>query len=355
MADWARRHPLTTYYVLAVAISTGLALLLNVSLVFGLLALFGPAIAAFLVARLVAGRPGVRTIWARTRRWRVSPRYYLAAIGLPLVAYAVGLAAYVLAGNEAPTLPGAITIVGLVLFVLVIGEEIGWRGFMLPTLLRRMSPLLASGVTGGLWALWHAPLYFLPGMPSYGDPYLAFVLWIVPLSFVMTWLWIRTRSVIIATVAHGSANVVSGLVLPLDDPGPRYVFSGIGFAVVAVVLVVVARREFLASPPPLPAADTGIVEPAWSKPFPPDRPRSAVAIALSTAAHSSSPAGGTASIDHGYLLSALSSSVGPSPTLADRASRPRGPRPLRLRDLDRRPRSTVGRFGDTRDGTDAPG
>jgi membrane protease YdiL (CAAX protease family) len=262
MIDWARHHPLTTYYVLAVAISTGLGLLLNVSLVFGLLALFGPALAAVVAARLAGGGEGVRALRTRTTRWRVRPVYYLAAIGLPFVAYAIGLAAYVLVGNQVPNVPGQITIVGLVLFVLVIGEEIGWRGFMLPILLGRMSPLRASGVTGVAWALWHAPLYFLPGMPSSGDPYLAFVAWVIPLSFVMTWLWLRTWSVIVATVAHGSANLVSGLVLPLEDPGPRYLFSGLGFAIVAVVLVLVSRREFLVRPPQRSAADAALVEPA---------------------------------------------------------------------------------------------
>ncbi len=262
MIDWARRHPLTTYYVLAVAISTGLALLLDVSLVFGLLALFGPTLAALIAASLAAGREGVRAIRTRTTRWRVSPVYYLAAVGLPVIAYAIGLAAYVLLGNKAPNVPGEISIVGLVLFVLVIGEEIGWRGFLLPVLLGRMSPLLASGVTGVLWAFWHAPLYFIPGMPSFGDPFLAFVAWVIPLTFVLTWLWLRTRSVIVTTVAHGSANVVSGLVLPLDDPGQRFLFSGIGFGLVAVVLVLVSRREFLASAPQRSETDAGLVEPA---------------------------------------------------------------------------------------------
>jgi membrane protease YdiL (CAAX protease family) len=265
MIDLTRRHPLVTYYVLAVAISTGLGLLLNVSLVFGLLALFGPAVAAVVAARLAADGAGVRAIRIRTTRWRVRPIFYLAAIGLPFVAYGIGLAAYVLLGNRAPDVPGGVTIVGLVLFVLVIGEEIGWRGFMLPILLGRMSPLLASGVTGVAWALWHAPLYFLPGMPSFGDPYLAFVVWVIPLTFVLTWLWLRTRSVIIATVAHGSANLVSGLVLPVEEPGLRFVFSALGFGVVAVVLVFASRREFLASPPQRSATDGVIVEPALTE------------------------------------------------------------------------------------------
>jgi membrane protease YdiL (CAAX protease family) len=266
MLNWVHRHPVSAYYVLALAISTALGLLLNVSLLFGLLALFGPAAAALIVARLAAGTAGVRAVWARTRRWRVRPVYYLAAIGFPLVAYAIGLAAFVLAGNVAPTVPGSVTIVGLVLFVLVIGEEIGWRGFMLPILLGRMSPLLASCVTAVLWWLWHAPLYFIPGLPSFGDPFLAFLAWVVPLTFVMTWLWLRTRSVIVATVVHGSANLGSGLLLPIEDPGPRFLFGGLGFAVVAVVLVLGSRREFLASPPKRAATDPDLSEPALTEP-----------------------------------------------------------------------------------------
>jgi membrane protease YdiL (CAAX protease family) len=234
--------------------------------VFGLLALFGPAAAALVVARLAAGRAGVRAIWARTRRWRVGPVYYLAAIGFALGAYAIGLGAYVALGNTAPTVPGTVTIVGLVLFVLVIGEEIGWRGFLLPILLGRMSPLMASGVTAVLWGLWHAPLYFIPGLPSFGHPFLAFLAWVVPLTFVMTWLWLRTRSVIVATVAHGSANLVSGLLLPIEDPGPRFLFGGLGFAVVAAGLVLGSRREFLASPKPRSATDAELAEPGLTEP-----------------------------------------------------------------------------------------
>ena len=58
MTGLIRRHPLVAYYVLALAISVALGLLLTVSLLFGLLALFGPAAAALIVARTSEGGPG---------------------------------------------------------------------------------------------------------------------------------------------------------------------------------------------------------------------------------------------------------------------------------------------------------
>ena len=135
--DLIRRYPLSTYVVLAYVFSITLALLLNVSLVFGLIALFGPAAAAFIVARIWRGQAGARELRSVTTRWRVHPRWYIAALALPIAGTAVGHVLYVLAGNAALPVPGRVEPILLVLFVLVSGEEIGWRGFLLRGLLSR--------------------------------------------------------------------------------------------------------------------------------------------------------------------------------------------------------------------------
>ena len=126
-AGLIRRYPLSTYVVLAYVFSITLGLLLNVSLLFGLIALFGPAAAAFIVARIWRGRAGVGELRTVTTRWRVHPGWYIAALGLPIAGTAIGHALYVLAGNAALPVPGRVEQILLVLFFLVIGEEIGWR------------------------------------------------------------------------------------------------------------------------------------------------------------------------------------------------------------------------------------
>ncbi len=243
-----RDRDLVAYYALASGISLGLALLLNVSLLFGLLALFGPATAAFLVARRWGGPAGVAALRAATTRWRVHPGWYAAAVALPLTGFALGHALYVITGHPVLSIPGDIQPIMLVLFVLVIGEEVGWRGFLLRGLLERRSPLEATLTVGIAWALWHAPLYFLPGMPSYGSPFLAFVAWVVPLSFLLTWLWLGTRSAWLTTVMHGTANLGSVIAFPLAEAGVLYLYAGVGTAIVALLLVATLGHGFVSAP-----------------------------------------------------------------------------------------------------------
>ena len=251
-----REHPLSAYVVLAYVLSITLGLLLNVSLAFGLIALFGPATAAFVVARIWRGRPGIVELWAIATRWRVHPGWYVAAFGLPLAAAAFGHVAYVAAGNAPLSVPGNVQPILLLLFFLVIGEEIGWRGFLLRGLLRDRSPLVATAIVAVVWILWHSPLYFIPGMPSYGQPFLAFALWVVPFSFLMTWLWLGTRSAWLATLMHGSGNLAASLVFPQTDLSTLFVFMGMGLAVIAAVLVAGSWRRWISvgsaetSPPP---------------------------------------------------------------------------------------------------------
>src|SRR6185503_2985187 len=82
-AGLVRRHPLGAYVLLAYVISITLGLLLNISLAFGLIALFGPAVAAVVVSRIWRGRAGVSELSAVTSRWRVHPAWYVAAVALP--------------------------------------------------------------------------------------------------------------------------------------------------------------------------------------------------------------------------------------------------------------------------------
>jgi membrane protease YdiL (CAAX protease family) len=259
MTRLIRSRPLVAYYVLACAISVALGLLLNVSLLFGLLALFGPAAAALIVARASEGRAEVLSLRAAATRWRVHPAWYAAAVALPVAGFALGHVAYVLAGHEPLAVPGTIQPIALVLFVLVIGEEIGWRGYLLRTLLRRHSPAVATAIVAIAWAVWHSPLYFVPGMPSYGGPFLAFVAWVIPLSVLLTWLWLGTRSAWLTTVMHGAANLGASLVFPMTDAATLFLFSGLGMTVVAAVAVITSWSRFTA-PPERPAWRLGVAE-----------------------------------------------------------------------------------------------
>src|SRR5262245_59367437 len=128
------RHPVASYLAVAFAFSWTFTVLVSVSVAFGLLALFGPALGAVVVSWADGTLPELRS---RITAWRVPLRWYAVAFLLPFAVAATALAIYVAIGNPAPGL-GSISAIEVVIFVLVIGEEIGWRGFLQPRLRDRM-------------------------------------------------------------------------------------------------------------------------------------------------------------------------------------------------------------------------
>ena len=93
------------------------------------------------------------------------------------------------------------------------GEEIGCRGFLLPALLREMSPIKASIVLAVVWGLWHLPVDLSAGFGVTGvGAVLARVIFTVPLSILFTWFYLRSKgSLLIAMLLHTSINVMSDL------------------------------------------------------------------------------------------------------------------------------------------------
>lgn len=91
-----------------------------------------------------------------------------------------------------------------------LGEEIGWRGFLTPMLLRLTNFPVASTVTGLVWLVWHLPLVFFTkynaGPVDLHMQIFNYGLLLVGLSFIMTYLRLKSGSLWAATVIHASHN-----------------------------------------------------------------------------------------------------------------------------------------------------
>ncbi len=85
ITTFVKRHPQVAFFVLAYALTWPLIPLVSVSPLWGLPALFGPALAAIIVAAVVDGRTGPRGLLGRLVRWRVGALWYAVALGLPVV------------------------------------------------------------------------------------------------------------------------------------------------------------------------------------------------------------------------------------------------------------------------------
>lgn len=147
--------------------------------------------------------------------------------------------------------------------VFAAGEELGWRGWLLPSL-RPLGTWPALLITGVVWGLWHSPVILLGY--NFGRPDLLGVALMVggciAWGILFGWLRLRSGSVWPAVLAHGSLNAVGGLVFLLIAAGaiPDLGIVGplgvVSWAVLAVVAVILAVTGQLRRQPPLAPART---------------------------------------------------------------------------------------------------
>ena len=229
---WLTRHPVVSFFLLTYLISWSLW---GVAAVGGgrtafLLGGLGPLAAAIVVTRLT-GR-SVRG-WLRSLLvWRVSPAYYAVALLLPVAIYAVIDTILVALGGRPDVkqlLVSGPSYVGTFFLVATVGgglEEPGWRGFALPRLEARRSPVLSTLVIGLAWGLWHTPI----NGPA------AFVVPLI-LAFFYTWLYNRTGSILLCLLLHAGFTPAQSLLTLAVTPAT--VGRGAGFDSTDLVILAV--------------------------------------------------------------------------------------------------------------------
>jgi len=178
--------------------------------------ILGPSVIAILMTALLIGRPGLRHLLKKQMSLRLGGRWYLAAIfTIPALAFiAVGLRALFGGSDIAPNidyslsavLPEVVPIL-IVTLVISLGEEFGWRGYVLPRLQVRLNALQASLVLGILWGLWHFPGFLVGQGVPLETPFWVIMLWIIPATILITWVYNRTGSVVAAIAMHTAANI----------------------------------------------------------------------------------------------------------------------------------------------------
>ena len=135
-----------------------------------------------------------------------------------------------------------------------LGEEIGWRGFLLPELVKVMPFRRAVITSGFIWALWHFPLILFGGYHGHSSmlySLVCFTVVLVAISFPLSWLRLKSGEVWTCTAFHASHNLfILKLFNPLTaDTGPtRWFISEFGAATVVASLVAAWCFRSLDSP-----------------------------------------------------------------------------------------------------------
>jgi membrane protease YdiL (CAAX protease family) len=211
---------------------------------FWALGMWGPGIAALVSTLAVAKQP-----FSALRLNTLGPkRYYLWAWLLPPLLVILSALMTVLirtgqldmdftfmqqqmerTGTQLPVSAGLLVLIQIVQALILgplinviftMGEELGWRGFLLPRLLPlgQWKALLLSGL---VWGIWHAPAiaqgHNYPDHPVLGI--LLMTVFCVLLGIIIGWLYLNTRSPWVAALAHGSINAWAGLPYLFLKPG----------------------------------------------------------------------------------------------------------------------------------------
>jgi len=120
---------------------------------------YGPTLMAFLFTARADGWASVRALLGRALRWRVAPTWYGVVLVGPLLLHLAAMGLHVALGGQPPQLASLVQRLPSVLATSVamlplgpLGEEFGWRGYLLPTLQSHVGALTTSVIIGAIWA-----------------------------------------------------------------------------------------------------------------------------------------------------------------------------------------------------------
>jgi len=179
------------------------------------------------------------TVWAlRLGGWnQETVRLVAQGFGLPRMPVWGAFALWLLFTATAQLIRGMAT---------ALGEEIGWRGFLVPELAKQMSYTRLSLLSGIIWAAWHSPLLLFADYNAGTNRWYAlscFMVMIVSGSFIFAWLRLKSGSLWPAAVLHASHNLFVQTVFDnlMRDTGKTLWYTtefGVALALVSTVFAV---------------------------------------------------------------------------------------------------------------------
>ncbi len=262
--------PLLIFFILVFLISWGIWLTRGLDeTIAGVLGAWGPGLAGILLTLLFQGWKGIQTLLRRLVSFKFGSGLYLAALFLPVIISLTSTAISSLGGASAPDfahppilqttlLPPEVaqSALWLLLPVMLIsqllgsslGEELGWRGYALPRLQYRSSPLLSSVYLGFMWGIWHLPRIGLLGAGFDLTLFVSLVAGTIISAVFYTWLYNASGgSLVPCLLLHTSQALTLQFLAEVDAPLIKFLVS-----LVAAALIIFYTR--------------GLVPPVTSKP-----------------------------------------------------------------------------------------
>ena len=227
MSAFVNKYPALSLLVLAMIFGVTPLVAVNAGLLpegASQLGAFSSSLAAIVLVAIEGRKGSVRELLGRFLIWRVGILWWAVALLGTIIPSVAALYLYNLFGGPAVDWSGLkplYTVVPTIIILTILagmGEEFGWRGFVLPRLQARHNALVSSLIVGVIWAIWHIPLFLTKGTSQYEwrmeaglvAP-LAYAFFVIVTSIQVTWLFNNTKgSVLLAAVFHGAGNAWVG-------------------------------------------------------------------------------------------------------------------------------------------------
>ena len=249
-----------TYHILY---ETGLANNQHIYLsVIFFFAVYGPLIGGLVATWMDGGKEGLAEWWGRITHWRIGAKWYLIAVLFTFLVAAIPVTIFGLTGGFAPSNFAFIYILGLLFAQLLmsgLGEEPGWRGFLLPRLKARFKGDKYIWMLGLLWSIWHWPIVIVRTMSVMHDVTVPQMITTILMSLagnamaiigethLYVWLYNETKSVFLMIVFHAFSNIfVTWLSSFLVEPQAAGLFIALmPWAIVVVMQKRLGKERFL--------------------------------------------------------------------------------------------------------------
>jgi membrane protease YdiL (CAAX protease family) len=145
-----------------------------------------------------------------------------------------------------------VRMVGQCIFAL--GEELGWRGFLVPQLAKVTSYPRVALISGAIWALWHYPsilfaVYYGAGARPLWYSFVCFTVMVMGISFLFAWMRLKSRSVWTGMLLHASHNLIVQDFFDVQTRRTRVTDlwttefgAGLALAAIVVAIIFYAKR-----------------------------------------------------------------------------------------------------------------
>jgi membrane protease YdiL (CAAX protease family) len=267
-----------TYLVIAFGLALGLAVAMPHAGINVILSAMAPVTAVLAITAFATPRGKRRALWGSFGLRRSGRSAWAVACFVPLLlatgAYAVAVAVGVADLRSFDLTVGGMSLAGanlltslLSMTVIFLGEEIGWRGYLLPRVQQLTSRRRAALVTGFIHGCFHLPLILIATTyDEFGSRWIVAPVVVATLTMggvFYAYLWDRTGSVWPVSMAHGAVNIAFGLgaaaVVTGSEADLAYVAGESGLAtfgaVAALGVVLLARARVWRTDPAVPVTE----------------------------------------------------------------------------------------------------